>query len=193
MRESCRQTHGGKEVTRAKLVSPSCRCWLARGFSFSWLEIPGNVIYITSQPNHSARNPSSQTNLSASCLGRQRCRRGGVDWKEGGRKTVKKRRLQRAAKERAQAAGVCLSTQLLPHHCVIMGNTLLHTRLNANTCTAAHVHRGLSFLSVTHLSKQLYVKPVGWRWMFVRLCVSNKSSLCLYLCWGGESYLCSDI
>lgn len=29
------------------------------GFSRSWLEIPGNVIYITSQSNHSARNPSS--------------------------------------------------------------------------------------------------------------------------------------
>lgn len=29
--------------------------------SSSWLEIPGNVIYMTSEPNHSARNPSSRS------------------------------------------------------------------------------------------------------------------------------------
>lgn len=52
------------------------------GFSCSWLEIPGNVIYITSQPNHSARNPSSKTNHSVSCLWRQKLRRETVQLKK---------------------------------------------------------------------------------------------------------------
>lgn len=37
----------------------SCPQVLPSIFNSSWLEIPGNVIYIKSQSNHSARNPSS--------------------------------------------------------------------------------------------------------------------------------------
>lgn len=119
-------------------------CW---GFGCSWLEIPGNVIYITSQPNHSARNPSSYSKRSESCLGRlRRTRRDreegeGLTYGEEDALNVERTMQVNTERKRVQTAGVYLSTHQrdrvhLPlHHHAIIGRVLL----NVSICTHHHV------------------------------------------------------